>query len=144
MQIRFASVDIDIIIHATEDHLKMLSILQDVLKIDPTRFTINRLEGHHGNEIILMRCKLNTEGATQLAYHIIDSLNIYDKKRLLDNLSKHIERNSLYIRLSKQDLFRDRIAFAENDAIKIRFRIKGFKPSIEFENLKEILSEEHG
>ncbi len=106
-------------------------------------FIVTKLEGHYGNEIILLKARLDAKKATELIYHIIDSLNIYDKKRLIDDLDHYIDRNSLYIRLNKQDLFRDRIAFGD-DGIKIKFKVKGFKPEIEFDVFKKVLSERDG
>lgn len=142
MQTKFASAEIDVIIHATESHQKILNIIHSALKIDHNKFNIKRVEGHYGNEIILMKAKLNTRESTELAYHIINALSTYDKRRLIDEFDSYIERNSLYIRISKQDLFRNKIVL--DNEIKIRFRVKGFKPDIEFDNLKKILREEYG
>lgn len=141
MQTRFTSAEIDIIIHATEDYNKMLTIIKDVLTIDPDKFTSKRLEGYYGNEVILLKARLNTNDARKLADIIFNSINIHDKIYLADNLDKHIDRNSLFIRLDKQELFRKRIALGDQDAIKIRFRVKGFKPNVEFDMLRQHLSE---
>ena len=143
MQIRFASAEVDVIVHATEDQLKILDVIEHTLKIEQEKFIINKLEGHHGNEIILMKARLDGNDATRVAHHIIESLNRYDRRWLADNLDNHIERNSLYIRISKQDLFNNSITFGD-DAIKIRFKVKGFNAKLEFDNLRKVLVEKHG
>ncbi|GIU71848.1 MAG: hypothetical protein KatS3mg003_2390 [Candidatus Nitrosocaldaceae archaeon] len=144
MQTRFISAEIDVIIHATEDYDKILTIIKDILKIDIEKFTSNKLEGYYGNEVILLKARLNAEDARKLADIIFNSINIHDKIHLADNLDKHIDRNSLFIRLNKQELFKNRIVLGDQDAIKIRFKVKGFKPNVEFDILKQYLSEQHG
>ncbi len=135
---RFESAVVDIIAHATEDHEKILSIVNDVLNIDKGAFTITSVEGHHGNEIKYMKARLASKDASILAYNIIGSLSIHDRIILSNNLERYVDKNSLYIRISKQDLFKNRIRLEESDVIRIKFKFLNRL----LEDLKDLI--EHG
>jgi RNA binding exosome subunit len=134
--LEFSLAEVDIIIHATEDQDKLLNIIKDKLKLD--KFTINILEGYYGNEIRLANTKLDSKKALDLASFIFNSLNIYDKNKLINNLALYIDKNSLYVRISKQGIFNNKIVLSDEDPIRLKFKFKNIKDNLEY-NIKELL-----
>ncbi len=132
--------EVEVIIHATEDQDKLLDAIKGTLKIDNNKFVTNILEGYYGNEIRLISARLDPQEATDLASLILNSLNKYNKNNLVNNLRLYIDKNSLYLRISKQDIFKNRIILSDEDPIRLRFRFKNIKPSLEF-NIKEYLKD---
>lgn len=118
----FNSLEVSIIIHATEDHNKIFSAINRLFGIDNEVFILTRLEGHHGNEILLAKARLDSEEANRVADRLFYMMERYEKKRLLDEIIDHTDKNHLYVRIGKQEVFDARIALTEEEAIRFKFR----------------------
>ncbi len=117
----FASADLELILHATESLEKVLDTINNNL-ININGFTTTRLTGYFGNEIILLRCILDAYNASVLAYKVFSSLSSEDLKHLYDNINLYMDKDTLYIRLSKQDIIKGRLRLSQKDPIRIRFK----------------------
>lgn len=117
----FASADLELILHATESLEKVLDAINNNL-ININGFTTTRLTGYFGNEIILLRCILDAYNASVLAYKVFSSLSSEDLKHLYDNINLYMDKDTLYIRLSKQDIIKGRLRLSQKDPIRIRFK----------------------
>jgi len=140
MSIRLASAEIEFIVHATESKEKLLGSVNNNL-ID-TEFIVNRLLGYFGNEILLLRSRLAAKDAEGLMHRILRSLSRMDRMHLYRSFVLYTDGDSLYIRLSKQDIIRGVIHLSQNDPIKIRFRFARNMHKLMLEELRSMLRDE--
>jgi RNA binding exosome subunit len=121
--LKFSSSEVNFVIHATEEENKTLSSIAGALSISKNRFLINQLFGHWRNKIIYFTGRFDAKETYMMASKIFASLNILDKKQLLDSLDKFIdEKGNLHIRLDKQKACQGEILLGETDSIKIKIR----------------------
>ena len=119
----FSTVDISVIVHATEDENKILESLSTILCIHPNKFRHMESIGHWGNRIILTTGRLESAEANTLIKKILNSLNSMERGRLSNSLQSFIdEKRNLYLRLDKQRICQKRISLAESDSVRLRFR----------------------
>ncbi len=142
MHIRFASADIELIIHATESMEKVLNAINSNL-LDASGFTATKLTGHFGNEIILLKCTLNAEKATDLACKLLSSLSDEDMMHLYNNFTLYTDNGLFYIRLSKQDMIKGKITLSQTDSIRIRFKMVKHMQRAMFDDLRKTLIGKH-
>ncbi|MFQ5921023.1 MAG: RNA-binding domain-containing protein [Nitrososphaerales archaeon] len=140
-QTNFASAELELVIHATEDMQKILSTVESVIGIKPEEFAVGSIGGYFGNEIKLLKASLGGEHATDLAYEIAKRMSGADREHMRDNFDLYLdEKNSLHVRISKQALFEGRIVLSQADSLKIRFKtVKRFRPENEMENYRKFL-----
>ena len=141
MEANFASAEIELVVHATEDRQKVLSVIEDVIGIKPQEFAASNIRGHFGNEIMLLRANINGKQATEIAYKIAVMMSEADRVHMHSNFDLFVDdKNSLYIRISKQKLFERKIMLAQADSLKIRFKaVRRFQPKSEMESYKKFL-----
>jgi len=141
MEANFASAEIELVVHATEDRQKVLSVIEDVIGIKPQEFAASNIRGHFGNEIMLLRANINGKQATEIAYKIAGMMSDADRAYMHSNFDLFVDsKNSLYIRISKQKLFERKIMLAQADSLKIRFKaVRRFQPKSEMESYKKFL-----
>ena len=128
--IKFAAAEVSLVLHATEDEIKVLRAIEEILLVPSTRFLRSSSEGHYKNKIVLQKAILSSKESAMLAKRVISLLNSADRNhlsRLVDDYAD--EKGNLYIRLDKQRICQGRVLLSENDAIRIRFKpIRRFKP----------------
>jgi len=141
VEANFASAEIELVIHATEDRRKVLSVVESVLGIKPEEFTVSNVRGHFGNEIALLKANVNGKQATEIAYKIVGMMGNADRMYMHDNFDLYMDdKNSLYIRISKQKLFERKIVLSQTDSLKIKLRtVRRFQPKTEMDSYKKFL-----
>jgi RNA binding exosome subunit len=141
VEANFASAEIELVIHATEDRQKVLSIVEYTLGIKPEEFVVSSVKGHFGNEITLLKANINGKKATEIAYKIAGMMSDVDKMHVYDNFDLYVDdKNSLYIRISKQKLFERKIVLSQADALKIKLKtVRRFQPRSEMESYRKFL-----
>ncbi len=141
VEANFASAEIELVIHATEDKLKVLLAVEDMLGIKPEEFAVNGVKGHFGNEIMRLKANINGKHATNIAYKIAGMMNEVDKMYMHDNFDLFVdEKKSLYIRISKQKIFERKIVLSQTDSLKIKLKtVRRFQPEREMENYRKFL-----
>ena len=137
----FASAEIELVIHATEDRRKVLSVVESVLDIRPEEFAVSSVKGHFGNEITLLKANINGKQATEIAYKIAGMMSDVDRMYMHDNFDLYMDdKNSLYIRISKQKLFERKIVLSQVDSLKIKLKtVRRFQPKSEMESYRKFL-----
>ena len=133
--LKFSAAEINLVLHATEDGIKVLQAVEDALLVPTNRFSSSSSEGHFKNKILLQKAILSSEEAGSLAKRVVSLLNSADRERLSRLLHEYSdEKGNLYIRLDKQRMCQGRLSLSEADAIRIRFKpVKRFKPSGAFQ-----------
>lgn len=117
------TIELSFIEHATENGEKILSVIENKLKIDKKKFTHSIARGHFENEIKLFKSIINNEDADKCIINIINKIDHNEKSFLLDSIENHIDKKSnFYLRVDKQKLFSDIITTSEKDAIRIKIK----------------------
>jgi RNA binding exosome subunit len=139
--VNFASADIEIMIHATEDSTKVLSAVNELFQIEPEEFVANGVKGHFGNDIVRFKANLSSKRATDIAYKIINMMNDEDRLSMHDNFDLFTDgKNSIYLRISKQKIFERKVVLEQADSLKIKLKIvRRFQPKNEIERYRKML-----
>ena len=124
----FSSVDISILVHATEDENKILNLILENFKLSTNVVTIDcvKTEGHWKNPI--MRLNISTSSDIDRLYtDLCNQLRInYGSEDLDQYLKNNLdEKGSVYIRLDKQKLCARAFLLSDTDAVRMIFKKKG-------------------
>jgi len=127
-QLPIAYVDIRFFAHATEDVNKVAEAVQHLLPSNHMKditFSKSNLQGHYGNPITLFEAKIkNRETIRALVENLSSRLSELDKETLSREISLHVEKGSLYIRLDKQAALQGKLKLCTSDPIHIRVRFR--------------------
>jgi hypothetical protein len=127
-KIPIAFIEIRLFAHATEDSNKVTEAVKQIFPTGYTEeveFKRTDLKGHYGNPITLFETKIK-EGKTIRAFidSLFSRLSAMDKENLLREISLHVERGSLYLRLDKQAALCREIKLCMRDPIRVRIRFR--------------------
>lgn len=139
---RFSAAEVDIVLHATEDHQKVLAAVEKALGVPAAGFAGEQSEGHFGNKIVLMKASIASKDAAALAARIMSSLNSPDRQELADHVEEYSdEKGNLYLRMDKQRMCQGRVSLAESDAVRVKFKpVRRYRPSGNVEAYRGLLS----
>jgi len=132
-------ITVEIIIHTTEDRKKILDSIFDMFEIKENEFTEEKLIGHFGNPILLLKTKLTKKKAQDFVHNIISKISKVQMNDFLENIDMHFEESSLFLRISKQDVIRKTVNIQQNDAMKIKISMPVYKKSDLSKNYMELL-----
>lgn len=137
---------ISTIIHATEDYHKVEQALSNVSpkELFPSKTTLVRSKGHHGNEIRLVTMLLAPATAREYLKFLWSQLGVAERHRILSALTDHIDEKFVFhLRLAKQDSLKGNFLIGGEDPIKIEIGFHNFHRSQQdnVDNLKQFLAE---
>ncbi len=124
----YSSLDVSILIHATEDENKIRRIVSDYfIAFDKSlKITSVRTEGHWRNPIFRLRMSLNNGITDILNTLYLELMNVYGKDTIEDYLYKNTdERGYKYMRLDKQKFCIGKIFLSDSDSIRLVFKKPG-------------------
>jgi hypothetical protein len=122
-----ATAEISFLIHATEDRDRVINLISSILLVNRHEFEAENLLGHWGNEIAIIKCRLNGKFANDVASIILNSLDTFDRKKMLYSLDDYVDdKGTLHIRLDKQWICESKIQLSDIDSIKIKFKPRLF------------------
>ncbi len=113
-------ITIDVIVHATEDILKIYQSFDDVLNLKENDFTLEEVEGHYENPIIILKAKIVKMQAQDLMNKILELLPVEQIKELIEEIEERTVDSRFHMRLDKQELIKGNLAVREKDTIKIK------------------------
>ena len=119
----------EIIIHTTEDRNKILDSIFELFEIKKDEFTEERLVGHFGNPILLLKTKLTKKRAIEFIHKLVSKISIVQMNEFFDNINMYFEESTLFLRISKQDMVRKMVNIQQTDAIKIKISMPVYKKS---------------
>ena len=123
-----SEVDISCLAHATEDEDKVLNALRRLLPqayVENVSFARTKAHGHHGNPIIVFEAKIKEKDIVKVVVeNIASNLSPLDKETLMNEIGKHVEKSSFYLRLDKQAAFEGEFRMTLADPIRVRLRFK--------------------
>lgn len=120
------SIHVEAFAHATEDPEKVRHAISNIAPDLDADVQVETLRGHYDNPILLLRMKIEDLGRVERAVSLLhDKIEPEQKRTLAVDLDQHLdERGWLYLRLDKQELYRDRIVFSDgDDVVKIRLSL---------------------
>ncbi|MEL9991776.1 MAG: RNA-binding domain-containing protein [Thermoproteus sp.] len=126
--------------HATEDCNKVARALS---KVVDGEITMERIRGHHGNEITVMAARIEGCDATTALIKILKSLDDIEFNILINSIN--IYKNRIFIRLNKQKALRGVLRIDEgDDVIHIEARLTHNAANRLIETLKGLRGSSRG
>jgi len=123
-----AFIDVSLFAHATENEGKVLHAVQNLFPakyLDNINFKRKNLWGHHKNPIVVFETRIkDREIIKAFVENLSSQLAAVDKENLLGEISRHVERGNLYLRLDKQAAFRGSFKLCSADPIRLRIRFR--------------------
>ena len=113
-------ITIDVIVHATEDILKIYQSFEDVLNLKEDDFALEEVEGHYENPIIMLKAKIVKMQAQDLMSKILELLPVEQIKELIEEIEERTVDSRFHMRLDKQELIKGNLAIKEKDTIKLK------------------------
>ena len=129
--VRAFSAKISAITHATEDPEKVAQAIRNLYFGGmPTDSTMNRVKGHHGNEIVTLVFTIrNAKNVEKLLQNIWSGFSQLDKTEIHSTFASRIDsRGTLFLRIDKQDSLRGTIRLENSDPIKIEISFRTKSP----------------
>jgi RNA-binding protein len=129
MERAIASIEFATFSHATEDRVKVLKAVKNLLPengIDDVEFQEEEVTGHYGNLIRIIRTTVSrkdlVDDTVKLLAKRLDSL---DKSFLRREMElQGFKNRDLYMRLDKQAAYLGKVKVLNEDPIRIRFKFK--------------------
>ncbi|MGP3668152.1 MAG: RNA-binding domain-containing protein [Candidatus Bathyarchaeota archaeon] len=128
MSFPVALVEVRVISHATENIEKVLESLKNVLTSEVysgVNFSEEKLEGHHGNPIVLVKTKVYSKSyARKIIYNVFSRLEDFDRNLLLKRLEDNIDEDgNFYLRLDKQAAYNGVFKVSSSDPIHLKIKL---------------------
>jgi len=111
---------IDVIVHATEDISKIFQSFEDVLNLKKDDFTLEKVEGHYENPIIMLKAKIVKKQAQNLMSRMLELLPVEQINELTEEIEERTDDSRFHMRLDKQELIKGNLIVSEKETIKLR------------------------
>jgi hypothetical protein len=113
-------IAIDVIVHATEDISKIFQAFEDVLNLKEDDFTLEEIEGHYENPIIMLKAKIVKKQAQNLMNKMLELLPVEQINELTEEIEERTEDSKFHMRLDKQELIKGNLIVSEKETIKLK------------------------
>ena len=113
-------VTIDVIVHATEDISKIFQSFEDVLDIQEEDFTIEEVNGHYENPIIMLNANLVKKQAQNFMKKLLELLPSEQVNKLIEEIEERTVNSRFHMRLDKQELIKGNLVVREKETIKLK------------------------
>ena len=113
-------VTIDVIVHATEDISKIFQSFEDVLDIQEEDFTIEEVNGHYENPIIMLNVNLVKKQAQNFMKKLLELLPSEQVNELIEEIEERTVNSRFHMRLDKQELIKGNLVVREKETIKLK------------------------
>lgn len=113
-------VDIQVIVHATEDLQRILDSFKEMFGVDEEDFAVQNLQGHFENPIVFLQCKLKKKKARNFVSALTEGISDEERQEIIDDLENRCDQSALFLRISKQGLVQKRVYLADQDPVKLK------------------------
>ena len=113
-------VTIDVIVHATEDISKIFQSFEDVLEIKEEDFTVEEVNGHYENPIIMLNVNLVKKQAQNFMKKLLELLHSKQVNELIEEIEERTVNSRFHMRLDKQELIKGNLVVREKETIKLK------------------------
>lgn len=125
--VKVTPLKVSAIVHATEDSRKVSQAMRNISRSNGiTEPAAIRAKGHHGNQITTLVLTIkNPKVAENCMWDIWNRLDTLDKETILSSLVSRINpAGILYLRIDKQEAFKEKITLQESDPIRLSISFK--------------------
>lgn len=113
-------VDIQVIIHATEDLEKIFAAFKETFDMGKEEFSKQDLTGHFENPIILLHSKIKKKKAQFFVKKLVTLMPREQISTIIEDLENRYDDSTLYLRISKQSLVKGQISLSDKEPVKIK------------------------
>jgi len=113
-------VTINVIVHATEDILKIFQSFEEVLDIKEEEFTMNETIGYYENPIIVLNAKIVKKQAQNFMRNLIEQLPTEQISKLIEEIEERTVDSRFHMRIDKQELVNGNLRVKDNETIQIK------------------------
>ncbi len=113
-------VDIQLIVHATEDLEKIFSTFKETFDVDREDFDRQDLTGHFENPIIMLHSKIKKKKAQFFVKKLVASIPREQINTIIEDLENRYDDSTLYLRIGKQSLVKGEIVLSDKEPVKIK------------------------
>ncbi|MDH3361685.1 MAG: exosome protein [Nitrosopumilus sp.] len=113
-------ITIDVIVHATEDILKIFQSFEDYLDLKKSDFTVNETIGHFENPIIILNAKIVKKQAQNFMRKLLGLLSAKQIDQLIDEIEERTADSRFHMRVDKQELIKGNLVVSQKETIKIK------------------------
>ena len=113
-------ITIDVIVHSTEDILKIFKSFDEVLEVKEEDFMNLETTGYFENPIIMLNAKLIKKQAQNFMKKILKVLSINQIKELIEEIEERTADSKFHLRLDKQELVKGALVLNEKGTVKIK------------------------
>ena len=113
-------ITINVIIHSTEDILKIFKSFDEVLEVKEEDFMNLETTGYFENPIIMLNAKLIKKQAQNFMKKILKVLSINQIKELIEEIEERTTDSKFHLRLDKQELVKGVLVLNEKGTVKIK------------------------
>ncbi len=113
-------VDIQVIVHATEDLEKIFLAFKDTFGVDKEEFSAQNVHGHYENPIALLSCKLKKKKSASFVRTLVSGIPKEKIDEIIADLENRCDDSALHLRISKQSLVQGVITLADQDPVKLK------------------------
>jgi hypothetical protein len=128
MKFPFSSAILNVHAHATEDEQRVLDALKVLLPED-IEIQRSKLEGHHGNQIIVFEARVDRKALLrELLGRIMAKLRAGELENIRRSLPTRFDESChFYLRFDKQLAYRGELALTDGgDAIRLKLKTTAF------------------
>jgi RNA-binding protein len=113
-------ITIDVIVHATENISKIFQSFEDFLNLKEGDFTLEEVEGHYENPIIMLKAKIVKKQAQNLMNKMLELLSSEQINELTEEIEERTDDSRFHMRLDKQELIKGNLIVSEKETIKLK------------------------
>jgi RNA binding exosome subunit len=126
VQREIRSVEVSVLIHATEDEEKVRAAIESHLKV-ASEPRVENLEGFFGSRIMRMVWHVTGEDAWRCFTALMVLLGRQGRAEIVRELESHLDEHSaLYVRLSKQALMGGAALLVSEDPVRVKVKPRGY------------------
>ncbi len=113
-------IEVELIVHATEDITKIFRSFEEILEIKENEFTVKETTGHYENPIKILKAKIVKKQAQKLIKILVNTLSSNQVNKLIEEIEERTIDSRLHMRLDKQDLISGNLTITEKEPIKFK------------------------
>ncbi|WP_456436586.1 RNA-binding domain-containing protein [Methanopyrus sp.] len=132
------SISARVIAHATEDEVKVLEALANVLcgvleeeDVEPETFYA---EGHHGNPVTIFQVKIDRPRYIErVLEHWRENIPAEERRRVWSDIERRVDdKGNLYLRFDKQSAYKGELRISDaDDVVRVKVNLKSYPASRE-------------
>jgi RNA binding exosome subunit len=139
---RKLEVDIQVIVHATEDLNKVFAAFKETFNVDKEEFTVQNLHGHYENPITLLLCKLKKKKAQGFVTKLVRKIPKEAMSIIIEDLQNRCDESALHLRISKQQLVLGKVIPGDEDPVKLKIYTPIYMQKDLIKTYEEVLSQD--